>query len=74
MVKSSCNPCPTGYYCRENTTSYLGYPCPTGYYCPDNTTESTLYPCPKGFYNPASGSDALADCLECPTGQNCDSK
>ena len=30
----SCQQCPAGYYCEQNTTDPTSGPCPSGHYCP----------------------------------------
>ena len=32
--RSTCEQCPAGYYCEQNTTDPTSDPCPTGHYCP----------------------------------------
>ena len=32
--RSTCEQCPSGYYCEQNTTDPTSDPCPTGHYCP----------------------------------------
>ncbi|KAM7321322.1 hypothetical protein ACRRTK_019414 [Alexandromys fortis] len=67
----SCFPCPAGYYCPENITSYNGYPCPAGFYCPRGTKHATQFPCPRGYYNPDPLTQSLDSCLPCPPGHYC---
>lgn len=42
--QASCLPCPAGYYCPENITSYSGYPCPAGFYCPRGKCMGHIFP------------------------------
>ncbi|MEJ1280486.1 putative gene 9195 [Cricetulus griseus] len=69
--QASCFPCPAGYYCPENITSYSRYPCPAGFYCPRGTKHATQFPCPRGYYNPDPLTHSLDSCLPCPPGHYC---
>lgn len=68
--------CTAGYYCISGATTATptdgntGNECPAGYYCPAGSS----YPiaCITGTYNPNTGESAVAACLSCPDGYQCD--
>ncbi|XP_075462630.1 uncharacterized protein LOC142498006 [Ascaphus truei] len=66
-----CLPCPAGYYCPVNTSSYTTFPCPSGFYCPKETKHATQFPCPRGYYNPDPSTHSLDSCLPCTPGHYC---
>lgn len=78
---ASCEPCPAGFYCLENTTLPSGA-CSPGYYCPTNITNGQSgivigsygprqVPCPAGTFTGNHSSRVEADCAACPEGSFC---
>lgn len=65
--QSSCNTCPSGYYCRNNAT--LPVQCPLGYYCPQSTAVPLV--CPLGTYGGQPGLRNTTECSSCPAGKYC---
>ena len=55
MGESSCSPCPAGYYCVANSTTYSHQICPVGHYCPEGTEYDIQNQCPPGTYNNFTG-------------------
>lgn len=74
LGKASCDQCPSGYYCVENTTDAYSFPCPVGYYCPAGTQYSTEYPCLAGTYNPLTTQQSVSSCLLCTPGMYCENQ
>lgn len=72
--KPSCDQCPAGYYCVQNTTDAYSFPCPVGHYCPAGTKYSTEYPCLAGTYNPLTTQQSVASCLLCTPGMYCENQ
>ena len=69
--QDDCKPCPTGYYCYANSTTYIGNECPRGHYCLEGTSSPHHYPCNPGRYNPKPRGNSSADCLPCDPGHYC---
>ena len=69
--KASCKPCPQGFYCYANSTTYQGNQCPKGYYCPEATPRPHYKPCEPGTYNPKLQGNSSLDCLPCDPGHYC---
>lgn len=69
-MQSSCDVCPTGYYCPNSGTS-TPLPCPEKKYCPEGT--SVPKTCPDGTY--AADGKYLETmeqhCIPCKTGKYC---
>ena len=65
--EASCEPCPSGFYCVQNTTN--PELCPEYSYCPENTSDPIL--CPNGTYSTAAptGHQSADDCAQCPAGK-----
>lgn len=70
--QSSCQQCPGGYYCLQNTSDPYSFPCPVGHYCPPGTEFDTQHKCPAGTYNPLATQDNSLACLDCLPGQYCE--
>ena len=72
QLKSDCQICPSGYYCRPGTSDAIQFQCKLGHYCHAGTTPSTQQPCPNGKYAPVSGLKSELECWMCPGGFVCD--
>ena len=66
-----CEPCPPGYYCHANSTTYLGNDCPAGSYCPKNTSHELQFLCWPGTFNPLTGQKNSSACIPCTAGKYC---
>ncbi len=60
-----------GFYCLENSTTYLNTPCPVGHYCPEGTESADQFPCEMGSYNNYTGKSSDLDCVPCDPGLYC---
>ena len=60
-----------GYYCLENSTTYMSTPCPVGHYCPEGTETAEQFPCEKGYYNNYTTKGSVDDCIPCDPGHYC---
>ena len=69
--EAECFPCPAGYYCLENSTTYNDTVCPVGHYCPTGTMYSQQYPCPSGTFLDSTGAHSEAYCIPCLPGKYC---
>lgn len=67
-LQSSCDTCPTSYYCAQTDTSTKNI-CPAGAYCESGVEAAT--DCLAGTYNPRDGALEQADCEDCPYGKYC---
>lgn len=69
--QSVCFPCPEGYFCPENITTYENFPCPVGHYCKSGTRNNDQYPCPRGTFRNDTKGRSESDCMECTGGMYC---
>ena len=69
---SECVPCPPGYFCETNSSTFEHTPCPTGHYCLEGTRISTEFPCPPGTFNNLTGGQDLTSCVACSPGMYCE--
>ena len=60
-----------GYYCLENSTTYMSTPCVVGHYCPEGTETADQFPCDKGYYNNYTTKGSVDDCIPCNPGYYC---
>ena len=62
--RSSCDTCPSGYYCPPGTGNGDTHECPVGSYCPIGSGEPL--PCLAGSYGKRARAASPSDCALCP--------
>uniref|UniRef100_A0A8C8VT86 Predicted gene 9195 n=2 Tax=Peromyscus maniculatus bairdii TaxID=230844 RepID=A0A8C8VT86_PERMB len=68
-ASSTCQTCPSGFYCKEAGLQAPSGWCPAGYYCDSSSgpvQDFSLYPCPRGYYCPVGTAKAMHH--SCPVG------
>ncbi|EKX43721.1 hypothetical protein GUITHDRAFT_110175 [Guillardia theta CCMP2712] len=66
-----CLACPGGYWCSQNTSTFVNNLCAPGYYCPAGSKTPFSVPCPAGTYRSESFGKNESDCAECVEGYYC---
>eukprot|EP00340_Litonotus_pictus_P013036 CAMPEP_0170539486 /NCGR_PEP_ID=MMETSP0209-20121228/103958_1 /TAXON_ID=665100 ORGANISM="Litonotus pictus, Strain P1" /NCGR_SAMPLE_ID=MMETSP0209 /ASSEMBLY_ACC=CAM_ASM_000301 /LENGTH=3449 /DNA_ID=CAMNT_0010841431 /DNA_START=2857 /DNA_END=13206 /DNA_ORIENTATION=+ len=65
--RSECMPCPDGYECESQSTSWPNI-CVEGFF---RSNLNICTGCPKGTYSFQKGTKDVTECLPCPSGTQC---